>query len=154
MAIKGDRQINAVELRYFMNETASPGVAVSQSTMGSGIALDSASNVATVSASSSGAKPLGLLLTEVVNVDLTKYSVNCHKDQVNIGSKVTVVLDGVVTTDKVISATAGTDAVLTSSGYLMNKPAVGTWNQAANPGVGRWITGTDENGFATLRVNL
>jgi hypothetical protein len=154
MAMKADRQIDATESRYFLNETAEKGVVVSVSTAGSGVAMDNTRSVVTVSANSSGAKPLGVLLTTFVNVDQTRTTINWHKDEAQLGDKASVATKGWVVTNKVIAATAGNRAVLTSSGYVTDKPAIGSWNEAAQPVVGRFRTNLDDAGYATLYVDL
>lgn len=153
MALKMDRQIDAYELRYFLNEVAEPGVVVCVSTAGSGVGMDNTSNVATVKAASSGSKPLGVLLNEFVSVDQTRYPVNWHKDQAATGDKACIASKGWVVTNRLVAATAGTEAVLVSSGFVTNK-TLGTHNEAANPTVGRWRTSADESGYATLYVDL
>lgn len=153
MAIKGDRQVDSDELAYFVNTATSPGKILSVSTGGSGIAMDSTSNVAAASANSSGAKPLGMLLTEVVNIDLARQHINWHKSQVNIGNKARIMTKGWAVTDQVTSATAGTKAVLSSSGYVTNKASTGH-NEVVNPTVGVFRSGKDANGFAKVYIDL
>lgn len=154
MALKSDRQINAVELGYFINETSAPGKILSVSTAGSGIAMDPAANVATAKANSSGAVPLGLLLQEVVNNDLTRVPNNWHKDQANVGDKVTLVRDGWLVTDQLTGTISVGEAVLSSSGTLANKATDGTHNEVANPTVGRFTSAVNEAGFAKVQINL
>ena len=101
MALKGDRHELDTEVTYFMNETASKGVVVSVSTQGSGSAMDSSSALATVAASASGAAALGVLLNDVVDIDQTRQHLNWHKDEVQKGSKVTILTKGFVVTDKI-----------------------------------------------------
>lgn len=153
MALKGNRQIDHWNIRYFLNETADQGVIVSVSTAGSGVAMDASDNLATVKAASSGALPLGVLLDEFVDIDQTKFHINRHKVQANKGDKATVAQKGWVVTDRVVSATAGKTAVLASSGFVTNKADSGH-DEAVNPTVGRFLTDKDENGYATLYVDL
>jgi hypothetical protein len=54
----------------------------------------------------SGAKPVGVLLNDVVNLDLTRQHINWHKDEVQQGGKVTLLQVGQVTTDSVTGAIA------------------------------------------------
>lgn len=155
MAIKGDRQVDAVEISYFLNETAVKGKILVVSTAGSGVAMDSVSNLATVAGNSSGQKPLGLLLNEVVNVDQTRFPINWHKDQHQQGDKVTIMTKGWVVTDQITGTpAAGDHAVLSSSGTAATLAPGGTWNEAANPKVGRWRSAKDEAGYAKLYVDL
>ena len=153
MTLKMDRQIDSWESRYFLNEVSSNGVIVCVSTAGSGIAMDNTSNVATVAAASSGQKPIGMLLNEFVSIDQTRFPVNWHKDQAATGDKASIATKGWVVTNSVVSATAGTEAVLASSGFVTDK-VLGTHNEAATPTVGRFRTGADESGYATLYVDL
>jgi hypothetical protein len=153
MTLKADRQIDSEELRFYLDETSDNGVIVCVSTAGSGISMDQAENVATVVGATSGAKPLGVLMNEFVDIDQTRFVVNWHKDQQNKGDKATITTKGWVVTNKVVNATAGSEAVLASSGFVTNK-VNGTHNEVATPTVGRFRTGKDEAGFATLYVDL
>lgn len=152
--LKGDRQIDANELGYYMNETATRGVIVCVSTASSGANLDGTTNVATVAAASSGQLPLGMLLDDVVNLDLTRTPVNWHKSQINQGGKVSIMTKGWVVTNNAISPTAGRKAVLASSGFVMNGAVDGTHNEVANPTVGRFRSNADEEGYVRLYVDL
>lgn len=154
MALKADRQIDSYELGYFLNETADRGVVVSISTAGSGVAMDNLSNLATVAANSSGAKPLGVLLNEFVNIDQTKFNINWHKDQRQVGDKAVIATKGWVVTNKVVLANAGSGAILTSSGFITNKPHNNVWNSVAQPEVGRFRSDKDEAGFAKVYIDL
>jgi hypothetical protein len=156
MALKGDRQVDAVEIRYFLNEVASKGVVVSVSTAGSGVAVEDVANLATVAANSSGSKPLGILLTDFVNVDLTRTPINWHKDQAQKGSKAAILTKGWVVTDQVAGTpNAGDYACLTSSGSVTGvAPGTSTYVEAANPKVGRFRTKKNEDGFASVYVDL
>ena len=62
-----------------MNEVGNRGGVVCVSTGGSGISLDQSAALATYKAASSGSKPLGLLLNDMVNVDLTRQHLNVIK---------------------------------------------------------------------------
>jgi len=155
MSLKMDRQVDAVELGYFLNETASRGVVVSAPSHGaSGIAMEDTLSIATVAANSSGAKPLGILGQDVVNLDLTRTNVNWHKDQAQKGDKVTIFTKGWFVTDQTFgTCTAGEEAVLASSGAVTNKAASGH-DEEVNPTVGRFRTSKDQAGFAKLYIDL
>jgi hypothetical protein len=155
MAILADRQIDAVELGYFLNEVSVKGKLVSVKTAGSGVAMDNVNNVATVAASSSGQLPLGMLINEFVSVDLTRFPINWHKDQSVSGDKATVMTKGWAVTDQVIGTpSAGHFAVLSSSGNVTNLAPGGAWNEVANPKVGRFRSTLDSNGFAKVYIDL
>jgi hypothetical protein len=155
MALKADREVEAVEVGYFLDETASKGVVVVISTAGSGVALEDTKSVATVAANSSGNKPLGILLNEFVNVDLTRTPINWHQDQAQKGAKAAIMTRGWVVTDQIIGTPNGGDfACLTSSGSVTGVSPGAAWNEAANPRVGRFRTKKDALGFARVHVNL
>jgi hypothetical protein len=156
MALKADRKIDVVDISYFLNEVASKGVIVSVSTAGSGVALEDPANLVTVSASSSGARPLGMLLTEFVNVDQTRTPINWHKDQAQKGSKAAIMTKGWAVTDQVTGSPAKNDwAVLSSSGAVTGvAPHQVSWNQIANPRVGTFRSIKNEDGYARVYVDL
>jgi hypothetical protein len=149
MALKGDRHELDTEVTYFMNETATRGVIVSVNTQGSGSAMDSSTAVATVAADPSGQAPLGVLLNDVVNIDQTRQHINWHKDEVQQGSKVTILTKGFVVTDKISGTpTAGQVAYLAASGLISGSQATGA------PAVGRFLSTKDADGYAKVSVNL
>lgn len=149
MALKGDRHELDTEVTYFMNETASKGVVVSVNTQGSGSAMDSSSALATVAASASGAAALGVLLNDVVDIDQTRQHLNWHKDEVQKGSKVTILTKGFVVTDKISGApTAGQTAYLSASGLIKGSQDAGA------PAIGRFLSTKDADGYAKVAINL
>ncbi len=151
MALKGDCNIVQDDISFFMNETAEKGVVVSFSTGGSGVALDQAAALLTVKANSSGAIPYGMLLNDMVNLDLTRQHLNFHKDEVQVGSKVTVLRKGWAVTNKFSGTpTIGQVAYLTSSGVL-----IATANGLADrPLVGQFLSTVDEDGYIKVEINL
>lgn len=156
MALKPDRQIDAYELGFFLDDVQSKGVFVCYGTIGSGVAMDSSRNVAVVAANSSGARPIGVLLNDFVNIDRTRQSLNWHKDQHASGDKCTIGVRGWVVTDQITGTpTVGQLAVLSSSGTVTGVTAGATsYNQAANALIGTFVSSKDENGFAKIRFNL
>ncbi len=151
MALKADRLVESTEIGYYLNETAAKGKVLVVSTAGSGVGLDNTKNVATVSANSSGTKPLGVLLTEFVSVDQSRFPINWHKDQANSGDKAAILTRGWVVTGTPV---AGDFAILSSSGTVATLAPAAAWNQAANPKVGRFRTIKDQDGYARLYVEL
>lgn len=149
--LKPDRIYTETVSDYFMDEVASRGGVVSVSTGGSGVAMDSALQLATYKANPSGAAAIGVLLQDVVIVDLTKTHINWNKSEVNKGSKVAILKKGQVTTNMIypgVSPTPGQKAYLGQSGYFTNVQA----NSA--PHVGDFVTSKDEDGYAKVNVNL
>jgi translation initiation factor 6 (eIF-6) len=159
MALKNNRYEVVTDISYFMNEVATRGGIASISTVGSGAALDQSAALVTYAANSSGATPRGLLLNDMVNLDLTRQHLNQHRDEVQMGGKVTLGIKGWWLTDKITGTPAAGDyAVLSSSGNLAPLTAANyagtSWNKALNPIVGKFWSKLDEDGFAKVFVDL
>jgi hypothetical protein len=154
MALKGPREEHITTSTYRMNETAAQGVGVWVSTAGSGIGLDSAAQLATAAGTptSGTTRFLGMLMTEVVNIDQTKQHINWHKDQVQQGNPVRILRDGWAITDRIypgITVAASESAYVYHSGFFTNVD-----NSDANTEVGFFETIKDEDGYATVYVKL
>jgi hypothetical protein len=150
MALKPHRIELLTDISFFMNTTAERGGVVSVSTAGSGQALDDAAAVVAYAASNSGARPIGVLLNDVVNLDLTRQHINWHKDEVQIGGKVSLIRQGQVTTNYILpgaTPTAGTPAYVGASGYI----GTGTVNATQ---IGSFLSSKDADGYAKLSVNI
>ena len=150
MALKSDRIEALTDISFFMNTTAQRGGVVSAVTSGSGVAMDDANAVVAYAAAASGAKPIGVLLNDVVDLDLTRQHINWHKDEVQVGGKVTVLRQGQVVTNMLVSGitpTAGTPAYVGASGL------VGTSSTNAVQ-IGSFLSGKDADGYAKLSVNI
>ena len=150
MALKPDRIELLTDISFFMNTTAERGGVVSAVTSGSGVAMDDANAVVAYAAAASGAKPLGILLNDVVNYDLTRQHINWHRDEVQVGGKVTVLRQGQVTTNRLVSGispTAGTDAYVGASGLI------GTSSTNAVK-IGQFLSSSSADGYAKVSVNI
>lgn len=152
MALKGDRFEGIHDIKHFMNEVAEKGGIACLSTAGSGAALDQSANLVTYAASPSGKVPVGVLLNDMVNKDLTRTHINQHKNEVQKGGKVTLLKEGYVTTNMIYpnqSPAGGDPAYVAGSGFISN---------VASPSQVRWIgefeTSKDEDGYATIYVKL
>jgi hypothetical protein len=149
MALKPDRIELLTDISFFMNTAAERGgvVSVVTSTTGVGVSMDDA-NAVVEYAAGSGAKPVGILLNDVVDYDLTRQHINWYRDEMQKGGKVTLLRNGQVTTNMIASAatpTAGADAYVGVSGLL------GTTGGAK---VGQFLSGKDADGYAKVSVNL
>lgn len=151
MALKGDRQVVDVDISFFMDEVAERGGIASYSTVGSGAALDQSQALVTYSTTQSGNVPVGLLMNDMVNIDLTRQHINWHKDEMQKGGKVCLLRRGWVVTNMI----QGTP-VAKSRAYLSNSGFVSPTftNGLATPFVGEFMTAKDEDGYAKLFVNL
>jgi hypothetical protein len=147
MALKPDRVEHLTDLSFFLDEVAERGKFLIVSTAGSGAAMDDSAAMAAV-ATGSGS-PLGLLLNDVVNLDLTRQHINFAKDEVQKGSKVLILRRGTVVTDQIEtgkSPTAGSVAYYKSSGEL-------TTDVDSQP-VGLFLSSKDADGYAKVEINV
>lgn len=153
MALKGTYTVmpGGDTVRYFMNVASERGLIVIHTGAGSGDNLDqSASYVAVPTGQAvSSTKPAGLLVSEVVNYDLTRQHLNQHKDEVQVGSKVTIVRHGEVVTDMISGTpTEGASAYYDTAGLITPTQASGAL------AVGRFMSAKDVDGFATVEINI
>lgn len=149
MALKPDRVELLTDISFFMNTTATRGGVVSAVTAGSGVSMDDANAVVAYATNPSGAKPIGVLLNDVVNLDLTRQHINWHKDEIQKGGKVTVLRQGQVTTNLVAGTpTAGADAYVAASGNISTTQAAGAVK------IGQFLSAVDADGYAKVSVNL
>ena len=147
MALRPDRNEHLTDLSFFMNETAERGIMVTAATQGSGAAMDDSAAAVQV-ANAIIEKPVGLLLNDVVNLDLTRQHINYAKDEVQQGSKVLLLRVGTVTTDQISGAiTMGAAAHFMSDGTL----ATGS---TASIQAGRFLSKKDADGFAKVAINI
>lgn len=163
MALKGDRWELFTDMSYFGNSVMTRGGIATYTTIGSGASMDQSAALVGYAANSSGAVPAGLLLDDMVSIDLTRQHINWYQDQVIIGGKVLLGKKGYWVTNSLTQGpaaiAAGDLAVLTSSGNIMNLPytyANGTtaWNKAVNPKIGRFLSSMDEDGYAKVEILL
>ena len=147
MALRPDRNEHLTDLSFFMNETAERGIMVTAATQGSGAAMDDSAAAVQV-ANNTSEIPVGLLLNDVVNLDLTRQHINYAKDEVQQGSKVLLLRVGTVTTDQISgSITMGDPAHFGADGKLVG--SVTTSIQ-----VGRFLSKKDADGFAKVAINI
>jgi len=152
MALRPDRNEVVTDISFFMNETAERGVIVTAATQGSGAAMDDSAAAVNI-ANSTSDKPVGLLLNDVVDLDLTRQHINYAKDEVQKGSKVALLRIGTVVTDQISGAiTMGEPAHFMSDGTLASETAIGGGTKS--PVVGRWLSKKDADDFAKVAINI
>lgn len=158
MALKTDRSVLQTDISFFMNEAATRGGIVSLSTGASGAAMDNGAAVVTYASVPSGKVPVGLLLNDMVDIDLTRQHLNQHKDEVQKGGKVTLLQKGFVVTNKLqgTAPTAGAPAYLAHSGNLAttNVSTDHTDADGSTRLVGRFLSAADEDGYAKVFIDL
>lgn len=151
MALKPDRLETVTDVSFFSSSAvAERGGIASISSEGSGVAMDDANSVVAYAAVASGAKPVGVLLNDVVDLDLTRQHINYHKDEVQKGGKVTLLQVGQVTTDQISGTPAAGDvAYVAASGLIGNDSDSGN-----NAQIGRFLSKKDSDGYAKVAVNI
>tara|TARA_Y100001973_G_C5201122_1_gene337767 strand:- start:872 stop:1363 length:492 start_codon:yes stop_codon:yes gene_type:complete len=157
MALKADRSVEATDISFFYNAGTATrgGVAVLSSNTASGAAMDQGANLCAYATAASTDIPVGILLNDVVNKDLTRTHLNQHKDEVQKGGKVTIMTRGTVVTSNITGTPAPGKlayADSSSAGNITVEPVA-----PANSGtlcVGRWASYKDSDGYAKLHVNL
>ena len=154
MALKSDRSTLQTDISFFMNETGEKGQIVVFSTAGSGAAMDQAQALVTVAAADATNIPVGVLLNDVVNLDLTRQHINFHKDEVQQGGKVSLLKKGYIVTDRITGTpAAGAIAFLddADTGNFTTEDEVADTKYSQ---VGRFMSIKDEDGYCKVEVNL
>lgn len=158
MALKSDRSVLDTDISFFMNEAATRGGVASVSTGGSGAAMDQGEALVTYAALPSGKVPVGLLLNDMVDIDLTRQHLNQHKDEVQKGGKVTLLRKGYVVTNNIegTSPSAGDPAYVAHSGNLSVEDLSSDDGDADGSTrlVGRFLSGVDQDGYAKVYIDL
>jgi hypothetical protein len=163
MALKSDRFEFQTDVSFFMNEVAERGGIASYvtgvtavATSPSGGSMDSSLNLVTYVANPSGQVPVGLLLNDMVNIDLTRQHINWHKNEIQKGGKVTILRKGYVVTNKIHPSgtpIAGNFAYLADSGLISTSTRALYLDSGSQP-LGRFMSAKDADGYAKVEINL
>tara|TARA_Y100000389_G_scaffold103441_2_gene100319 strand:+ start:1236 stop:1703 length:468 start_codon:yes stop_codon:yes gene_type:complete len=154
MALKPDRIESHTDISFFMNAVAERGgvavAATGAANSNTGASMDDAGASVEYAVDPSGRAPIGVLLNDVKDYDLTKQHINWYKDEVQKGGKVTLLRQGQVTTDVIASVTpkAGETAYVAANGNLSNAQAAGA------SAVGMFLSGKDSDGYAKVDINI
>ena len=163
MALKADRHELDTDISFFYNEgTAERGGVVVLDTVGSGAALDQAGAKVKYAVATNALFPVGILLNDVVNLDLTRQHINWHKDEVQKGGKVTLLRKGWVVTDRVYpgeTPAAGGLAYVSHSGLIATSNHCTVTQDAGDVQgvsrvVGRFLSKKDEDGYVKVEISL
>jgi hypothetical protein len=163
MALKADRYELQTDISFFWGGAAAAtrgGCVVHDSTAGSGSAMDQGANKVIYKGTAVATdSPVGILMNDVVNKDLTRTHLNQHKDEVQLGGKVTLLRKGYVVTNSIESNTtpsAGEVAYVHDDGTISNGAniKVATAIASGNLAIGRFVSAKDEDGYAKVEVNL
>jgi hypothetical protein len=151
MALRPDRNELQTDLSFFMNEVAERGIVLVHESQGSGAAMDdSAASVSIPGVGDLAKHPAGLLLNDVVNLDLTRQHINFAKDEMQKGGKCLLLRRGFVVTNMISgSITLGELAYFAPEGKLTSATAY-----SGSTAVGRWLSKKDADGFAKVDINI
>ncbi len=154
MALKPLRLVDnsGYDVSFFCPVAATPGTFVVHKALvtGVGAAMDDPNaQVVVPTGGVSGTKPAGILVTNVVDIDLTRQILNPYKDENIVGGKVALVRRGQIEIDNITGTPSpGDSAYYNASGNLQpTNPTNGTI-------VGRFISGKDSDGFAKVEINI
>jgi len=159
MALKADRYEESTDISFFYTAgaVARGGVVCLETLSASGAAMDQGDNTVSYQQAATTDVPVGILLNDVVNKDLTRTHLNQYKDEVQLGGKVTVMTRGWVVTNMVDGTPSPGDLAYASdavgkAGYLSNSAADA--DASGNLAVGRFMSAKDSDGYAKVYVNL
>ena len=149
MALRPTRNEHLTDLSFFMDETAERGLMCGAITQGSGAAMDQSAAAVKV-ASALDDEPVGLLLNDMVNLDLTRQHINYDQDEMQKGGKVLLLRAGFVVTDQISGAiTLGEAAHFVPGGSFCSATA-----SSHSAQVGRWLSKKDADGYAKIQINI
>lgn len=137
---------------YILNAAQSGGVVVVHTGDGASGIGDSILNEVTVAVSGavSGSSPAGILLSNVVSQDVTRFALNEQKNEVLSGTPCTLIKKGTVYTDQVFGTpTYGAPAYLHAAGKVS-----ATQMNSGAPRVGTFGNTLDANGFVKLYLDI
>jgi hypothetical protein len=152
MALKPDRVESYTDVSFFMNTVGDRGgVVVYSGNGGVGSSMDDADAVVAYPAGTpSGTAPAGVLLNDVVNLDLTRQHINYSKDEVQKGGKVALLRRGSVVTNMVAAGqtpSAGDAAYYDGDGNF-------TTLSTNSVKVGAFLSQVDSDGYVKVDINI
>lgn len=156
MALKPDRFILATDITKTCESVTERGVVLVHKPNfgGSGVALGDRAGKADLVTNPSGYKVAGLLLNDVIDIDVTRYRLCAHKDEKLVGERCTLLRKGRVVTNKVTGTPSeGATAYLTANGVLTPTLSA-TGGLVATPKVGAFAGAKDEDGYAAVDIDL
>tara|TARA_B100000287_G_C20562544_1_gene753055 strand:- start:651 stop:1154 length:504 start_codon:yes stop_codon:yes gene_type:complete len=160
MALKADRYEESTDISFFYNEGVATrgGVVVLDAAAlagASGAALDQGENLVKYATAAATDVPVGILLNDVVNKDLTRTHLNQFKDEVQKGGKVTVMTRGWVVTSNIDGTPKAGEiayASFVTAGNICNSTTFAA--QSGELAIGRFMSRKDADGYAKVYVNL
>ena len=155
MALKADRYEESTDISYFYTAgTATRGGVVCLDLLSaSGAAMDQGNNTVSYQTVGQTDVPMGILLNDVVNKDLTRTHLNQYKDEVQQGGKVTVMMRGWVVTNNIDGTPGPGDMAYASSAVAGNISTI-VASTSGNLAIGRFMSAPDADGYAKVYINL
>tara|TARA_R110000751_G_scaffold78241_3_gene157799 strand:- start:6794 stop:7282 length:489 start_codon:yes stop_codon:yes gene_type:complete len=157
MALKADRYEESTDISFFYNAGTATrgGVACYEQVGASGAAMDQGANLVSYQTATTSDVPVGILLNDVVNKDLTRTHLNQYKDEVQKGGKVTVLTRGWVVTSN-IDGTPSAGNVAYASNLVAGNLSTTADNAtgSGNLAIGRFMSKQDADGYCKVYVNL
>lgn len=149
MALKSDRYELQTDISFFYNDSATTrGCLVGHTGAGgTGAAMDQG---AALCKKDKTAAPLGILLNDVVDKDLTRTHLNQHKDEVQKGGKVTILRKGYVLTNDITNVA---DCAAGEVAYRCDD-VDGKIASSGTVAIGRFLSAKDADNYCKVEVNL
>lgn len=149
MALKPDRieLADGSRIKYFMNVVSERGCIVNFGAT-SGEGMDDPDSVVALPTGPSGT-PAGVLMNDVVNLNLTRQHLNQHVDEVQVGNKVDLLVRGVIRTNSLKSGdtpNAGDPAHYDANGEFTTT--------TTSDQVGRFVSNADDDGYVEIEINI
>ena len=158
MALKADRYEESTDISYFSSATGVKGQAVCLDAAAlsgaSGVALDQGENTVSPQTAANTDVPVGIILNDVVNKDLTRTHLNQYKDEVQLGGKVTVLTRGWVLTDQITGTPKAGDLAYASATLGEIGASAADATATGNLALGRFMSKKDADGYAKVYINL
>jgi len=158
MALKADRYEESTDISFFSSSTGVRGMVVCLDAAAlagaSGAGMDQGENTVSPQAAAVTDIPVGIILNDVVNKDLTRTHLNQFKDEVQLGGKVTVMTRGWVVTNNVTGTPKAGDLAYASETTGEVSTVAATAAASGNLALGRFMSRKDADGYAKVYINL
>ena len=158
MALKADRYEESTDISFFSSVTGVRGMVVCLDAAAlagaSGAGMDQGENTCSPQAAAVTDVPVGIMLNDVVNKDLTRTHLNQFKDEVQLGGKVTVMTRGWVVTNNVTGTPKAGDLAYASETIGEVSTVAATAAGSGNLALGRFMSRKDADGYAKVYINL
>lgn len=155
MALKPDRDVVQTDITYIFNTTAERGGIATAATgaFASGAAMDSANQVAIYANNPSGARAVGVLLGDFVNIDLSRQRLNWHKEEYQVGMKAPILRKGIVVTNMIVTGLQGLP-ILPAPAYVGISGVFSATQGIGTQLVGEFLTRPDNDGYARVKIDV